>query len=341
MKTKHILIAILMLLWTGFQSNVQAQEATQQALIVKKTATWCSNCGSWGWTWFKDLIAATADSGGINIALHSTSSLLKPPNDLDGDWLNSFSTIGGFPTFYVNGTHYTSYNGVLGAAKAAVAQDPFAGISVVTGFLNDTIYAEGIVTWQEAGAGEFQVGFYVIQDSLVHQQSAQGSNAIHRNVLREAMQDSHFGMPVNLSFAAGETLTWNSKHYYPGITVDKHHILAILWKTVGGKYQYVNGWIAPLTEGLISSTDRAFIWSDLQVFPNPVQRGASLNVTIPEMGSEISYRLHNYSGQPLVSGKTSESTFRIAIPESLPSGLLLLELNRNGQSKIIPVQILD
>jgi hypothetical protein len=339
MNTKCTIAAFFLLFFLSGQINTQAQEATQQALIVKKTATWCSNCGSWGWTWFKDLIAATENSGGINIALHSTSSMLKPPNDLDGDWLNSFSTIGAFPTFFVNGQHYPSYSAVLGAAQNAVSQEPFAGVSLVTGFENDTIYAQGTVTWQEAGTGEYQVGFYIIQDSLVFQQSAQGANAIHRNVLREAMEDSHFGTPVNVSFEPGQTLSWDSKHYYPGISVDKHHVLAILWKSVGSKYEYVNGWMSPLEEGLISAVDQADIWKEMSIFPNPVQAGQTFTLSLPTDGISTSYRLFDVSGKKVQSGTTTFPSLSISAPDVVSAATFLLEISRQGHRKVVPVQV--
>jgi len=49
-----LLVASALLL--SLNLSAQPVQEKQMSIVVKKTATWCSNCGSWGWQWFKDVI---------------------------------------------------------------------------------------------------------------------------------------------------------------------------------------------------------------------------------------------------------------------------------------------
>ena len=305
-----------------------AQSTGQQAFIVKKTATWCSNCGSWGWTWFKDLIAATEGKGGVPIALHSTSSQLKPPADLDGALLTAFNTSGGFPAFFVNGVQYATYAAALGAAQTAVTKQPVAAISLETGYEFDSIHTRATLTWTQEGEGSYAVGFYVVEDSLVFQQSGQGSGAIHRYVLRNVLGGQPFGQAQSIMYASGQSTVHEMTAAYPGIGVDRHHILAVLWKQAGGKYQYVNAAMVRLEEGGIStSVGEEQAAGALTVFPNPVLHGGKFTVSAGHDSGPFAWRLVGLQGGTVASGRAESSSWEVNVPAPLNSGVILLEVS--------------
>jgi hypothetical protein len=334
-----------LILTLALSGTIPAQEATQHALVVKKTATWCSNCGSWGWTWFKDIIADTQEENVICIALHSTASALKPPLGLDDDWLASFSTVGTFPTFYVNGGHHATYGSLLSTALARAAELPQAGITLETGHDQDQAYARARVTWQEAAAGMYALGLYIVEDSLVHSQAAQGANAIHRYVLRLGMGDLSFGELKELDMQAGQTETWESQHAYPLASTDRHHILAVLWKKEQDKYVYINAYMAPLQEGLLSGVaapERPE--SALEVFPNPVQRGGSLNLRCPAGGDDSgTLAIYRADGQLVFRRDLGGGpVYQVTLPGHLNAGTYMLEWKgANTPPALRTLQILD
>lgn len=317
-----------------------AQNPAQQALIVKKTATWCSNCGSWGWTWFKDLIQATDGQGGIPIALHSTSSQLKPPADLDGALLSAFNTSGGFPAFFVNGVQYATYAATLSAAQAAISQQPVATIDLETGYEADSIHTRATLTWTNEGEGQYAVGFYVVEDSVIFQQSGQGSGAIHRYVLRNVLGGQPFGQPESIMYASGQSTMHELADAYPGIGVARHHILAVLWKQVGGKYQYVNAAMVRLEEGgITSATEEQLALGTLSVFPNPVLPGGGLSVTADLGVGPLTWRLLGLQGGTLASGHAETSSWEVGIPTPLVSGMVFLEVSGPSGTVTRKVQV--
>jgi hypothetical protein len=325
--------------------TLSAQEARQQALVVKKTATWCSNCGSWGWTWFKDIIADTQEENVISIALHSTASALKPPLGLDDDWLASFSTVGAFPTFYVNGGHHANYGSLLSTALARAAELPLVGITLETGHEQDQAYARARVTWQEAAAGMYALGLYIVEDSLVQSQAAQGANAIHRNVLRLGMGGLSFGELRNLDMQVGQLETWESQHTYPLASTDRHHILAVLWKKEQDKYVYINSALAPLEEGLLSGVETPSLEKPaLAVFPNPMHRGGTLTLRAPEsVGDRHTISIWGTDGRLLFQRDLGGGPeYQLTLPGHLHTGTYILELKSDAIPPIRQnLQILD
>lgn len=340
----------LLILFTGLllfltATTVTGQEARQHALVVKKTATWCSNCGSWGWTWFKDLIEDTADDQVISIALHSTASALEVPDNLDDDWLASFNTVGGFPTFYVNGTSHATYGSLLSTAQAKAAEAPLAGIDLETGFEQDQVFARASVTWQQAGSGEFALGFYIVEDSLVHAQSSQGPNAIHRFVLRRSLGDASFGELRQLDAQEGQILTWEAQQDYSLAAVDRHHILAVLWRKVSAtKYEYVNAAMTPLEEGLLSGLDPVLAEKPMRVFPNPVPRGGQLHLEHDgSFQGPVSLSLFSTTGELLHQGTLSAGPEPVwTLPEHVVSGNYILSLRgHDSEIRSMVIQVRD
>ncbi|MEO1714235.1 MAG: hypothetical protein AAFU60_12955 [Bacteroidota bacterium] len=60
MKQTSLLFALLLVLG----GSLQAQEVMEVTtpVITKKTATWCINCGTWGWDLFEGLVSANQNS---------------------------------------------------------------------------------------------------------------------------------------------------------------------------------------------------------------------------------------------------------------------------------------
>lgn len=330
-------ILLLIILWQP-QARTQVVAESQQSLVVKKTATWCSNCGSWGWNWFKDILAAAPEKGGICLNLHSTSSTLKPPNDLDGEWLNQFSTVGGFPTFYVDGTHQTSVQNVMNAVEANYQSDPVAGVGLDAAVEDGLLQVRGKVEFFQVAGGHYYLGFYLIEDSVVAQQSVQGANAIHRYVVRDALESAAFGEDIHEgAVTPGQTFSREVHQDVQGMGHERMHVLAILWNKTGGNYQYVNGWMSAVVEGTLSST-RPEILAGWNVFPNPVHAGQVLTIEGPE-SYQAARRIALYSvdGRIVFEQILGGMPAQLTLPAHLTQGMYYLRSDDGALIRAIQV----
>ncbi|MBK7342958.1 MAG: T9SS type A sorting domain-containing protein [Saprospiraceae bacterium] len=321
-------------------THAQEVQDKQMSLVVKKTATWCSNCGSWGWQWFKELIEDT-DGDAYTIALHSTSSQLKPPMDLDGSLLAHFTGNGGFPTFFVNSVAGSNYNALVNAVTAASTQDPIAGLGILTGYENGEIACQGKVEFFEPYAGELFVGYYIIEDSLVFGQTAQGPNAIHRFVLRDAMEAKPFGNGMTLDVQPGESVLFSSVQAYPASALDRLSLLGVIWTYANGKYSYLNSWMEPVVNAPLSSLEQNNHFSGTRSFPNPAAAGQSVTLELPaSVQGLVNVSLIQNDGRILQRDVIqAENRQEITLPESLAPGSYFLRLQQGESRHTLPLTI--
>lgn len=318
----------------------QQVEEKQMSLIFKKTGTWCSNCGSWGWQWFKDLIEDTEDDA-YTIALHSTSSLLKPPMNLDGSLLAHFTGNGGFPTFFVNGASSSNYAGLINAVAAASAQNPVAGLGIQTGYEMGKVSCQGTVEFFQSFEGEVFVGYYIIEDSLVFTQAAQGPNALHRFILRDAMEAKPFGNGMDVDVQPGESIVFSSEQEYPSNALDKLSILGVIWTYANGKYTYMNSWMVPVEEGPISGIDQSNPFAATSMFPNPASSGEKLMLDFPEdVRGIVKAQLVQSDGRTVQSYVLLAGAGQgIQLPSSLVPGTYFIRLEQGQSVGTIPLTI--
>ncbi|MCF8236797.1 MAG: T9SS type A sorting domain-containing protein [Saprospiraceae bacterium] len=338
LRTVSLLFSFCFILAVGQAQEVQEK---QMSLVVKKTATWCPNCGSWGWEWFKDLINETEDQA-FCIALHSTSSDLKPPNDLDGALLAQFSGNGGFPTFFVNGVAGSSLSGLMTAVSEAAELSPVAGIGMLTGFQEEDITVQGRVEFFQPYQGEIFVGYYIIEDSLVHSQSAQGSNAVHRNVLLNAIEGNPFGNSMTVDVQAGESLIFPGVQSFPSLAIDRSYILGVIWTYANGKYTYLNSWMEPIANGPISALSPSDVLAGSQLFPNPVPAGTSLQLVLPnELTGQIDMRILHLDGRIIqrMSCTIQDHQVRVSVPASLVTGSYFLRVTQGDATHTFPMSV--
>ncbi len=338
-RSLSLLVSFLFLLSISQAQNV---EEKQMSLVVKKTATWCSNCGSWGWQWFKDLIDET-EGDAFSIALHSTSSQLKPPNNLDGAILAHFTGNGGFPTFFVNGVSGSSYSGLVNAVDAASGQAPVAGIGMITGYENDVLSVQGKVEFFQPFEGEIFVGYYIIEDSLVHSQTAQGANAIHRYVLLDALEGKPFGNSMTVDVQSGQTLVFPATQPYAGLAVDRSSILGVIWTFDNGKYSYLNSWLESVVEGPLSSVSAMDdLFSGSQIFPNPASAGSSLRISLPAgLEGSLDLEILHQDGRIIDQQVRliQEHQISMTVPKTILPGTYFVRLRQGTAMHTFPLSV--
>ena len=222
---------------------------THRPLISKKTATWCSNCGTWGWTLFRDLIEDNAEQAEL-VALHNSGNL---KTDAASDLAANFGGVGqpvfSFDEIDVGATSSNS------AAKRVELQQEVMEAAATSAPLGTGIQLErngDVLTIRtqtrffEAEDGRFLEAVYLVEKSRTAQQSGQGADAEHKHLLRLSLDDNTFGQEIaNGPVPAGfETSiierTLDLADYDPA----NLRIVAVVWE------QFMNSYLVANTNGV-------------------------------------------------------------------------------------------
>lgn len=76
-------------------------------VFTKVTATWCPNCGNWGWEYMETMKDMFATGDAVVLGAHFSGDLANPTSEWFADNLNSV----GQPKFYVNNERITVSSG--------------------------------------------------------------------------------------------------------------------------------------------------------------------------------------------------------------------------------------
>ena len=113
----------ILLIFSVFSIVLQAQEITvpqtQRPLITKRTASWCPNCGGWGWTFFRNVMD---DNNGkaVFFANHYDGIHTSPTT------LALATNFGGVsqPLFFLNNTNQSVSSGSTATQLLCTVQSP-------------------------------------------------------------------------------------------------------------------------------------------------------------------------------------------------------------------------
>lgn len=228
------------------KAAAQQVEAVQRTLITKRTASWCPNCGTWGWTLFEGLIADNEDKAVLMAAHYSGNYETQAATDITDNF-------GGFyqPRFFLNETdiNATSSNGsekrmeVKQAVDEAFSQMPVANVGFAPVFADNTLSVEAKVKFFQDADGEYYLGLYLLESNFTGYQSGIGSDATHHKVLRYSFTDDSFGLPVvngPVSAGAGFDLSFHLE--IGAVEGYDYEVAGIIWKKENDKYIPVNTW---------------------------------------------------------------------------------------------------
>ncbi len=319
--------------------NSQVVPEVQKSLITKITATWCPNCGGWGWTFFNNIYADNAAKALIIKANYSG----QLQNTTSADFATNFNV--NYQPYFIVGNENQNVTSTNVASKRTAIQglvdNNYATPPVVNTGLNvtkngDILNVQTKTHFFQNTEGEYYLGVYVIEDGVVNFQENQGNDAVHKNVLRASMSSSSFGeLIASGSIAASSEFeqqfsiplgTWN---------LDNLEIAAIIWKKVGDTYEFVN--THSTTE--ISTVGIAIIPEDeisFNVYPTITAANAMIELELKSENTAIQLELTDLSGKKLATifeGNASVGlqTFEINRTMVGASGLYLLVL-RHGNA---------
>lgn len=282
-KTITLICLIVCACTTSVRLNSQTVAEEQRLLITKRTASWCPNCGTWGWTLFKNLIEDNAPKA-VLIAAHYDGQLAVPAA---ADLTDNF---GGFyqPRFFLSETDVNASSGnsssiqnsIRDQVNAAFDASPVANSGFAPIWQDGLLKAAARVKFFQEAQGEYYLGLYLIENNVTAYQAGIGNNAVHQKLFRAAFSDETWGqLIVNGTAQEGQEFTLNFSHPLDELQGD-YEVVGIIWKKVDSKYLPVNAWSTDQI-GTATGVSSIALKSELRASPVPSSDRVSVGVNLP------------------------------------------------------------
>src|SRR5690554_5808160 len=322
---KHIYFSALLLMLStiGYSQTVAEQ---QTALVVKKTATWCTPCGTWGWDLFSEIWDEVGEESVILEMHNSSSSGLYSPD------ANAFYSLheqrSSTPVFYVNTINEVEYaqsggiypsitkTNVIAAVDSTNAQSPIVNSGFNHSISGTTLEINTKVKFFENASGEYYLGVYVTEDNVQESQNGISGTATHKRIMRASVSPNIQGSLItNGSVSAGDEFTESySFELDAGWNTDYIKVFTVIWEKNGSKYDYVN---AHQTKGFLSVDKFSKDELNTKLYPNisngdqdivlEINGATNEQVTI-EVFNQVGKKVNSvYSGKL----KSNQETFNV------------------------------
>ena len=261
----------------------------QNPLMVKKTATWCNPCGTWGWDLFTDIWNAR-ESQSVMLEMHNSSS-----SELHSSAATAFYGLheprSSTPVFYVNTVnevYYTSgggispsatENNVLSAIDSTNGASPVANSGITYEVNGSTLDINTKVKFFQNATGEYYLGVYLAENNVSEIQNGFTGTTTHKRIMRaSADQNIEGSLITNGSVSSGDEFT-NSHQINIDASwdTDNFYVFTVIWKKENGEYKYVN---AAKQESALSIEDEYKRDVSMKIYPNAIQSGESFNIEI-------------------------------------------------------------
>jgi hypothetical protein len=346
MKQSLILAIIYLSALTASSAQDITVPATQRTLISKRTASWCSLCGGWGWTFFRNLIDDNADKA-VLLGVQYDGQHTTPTS------LALAANFGGVsqPIFFVNNVNQQVTSSTAASARTAIANQvntayaaqPVAQTGLKLIFDNSTqmLTVQSKTRFFQASSGEYYLGLYVVQKSFIGFQAGQGSSAQHKERLFTHLGSTPFGeWLASGAIAAGTEYSGSAQINLSGQQVSNLRIVSILWKKEGNTYRVVN--TNDEDNFLSPSNQRESVFSEVSIkaFPNLLSADATLYITTElEQPLESTIWLTNLTGRKvsnLFQGLLTSGSLQFRVNSfGLTPGVYLLVVSAGQERKAI------
>lgn len=336
MNKKFLLVVVACLAYLlSFAQEVQQE---QRSLVTKVTATWCPNCGNWGWTLMEGLMEDNGDKA-LMIGAHFSGTLESPEAIA---WGQNFN-IGGQPVFLVNNTnvganssnHVAKRTEISDMVTANLAESPVANAGVEISLSPDNELIINTKTrFFQATEGDYYLAVYILEDEVEANQSGNISDNIHPRVLRQSV-NGDFGesiasgsiaadMEMDGTYTMAMNENWN---------IDHLRVTAIIWQKDGDTYNFVNGDDTNTFVPFVHTKDLVASDIDFRLSPTVVHNKAVLSFDLEENQQGL-IRLLDINGRlvnRIFEGELVAGTQQFEVVNQGFSGLYLVQIQINGQ----------
>lgn len=332
----------------SFSLNSQVVEEKQTPLVVKKTATWCNPCGTWGWDLFNEIWDEVL-SDAVILEMHdSGSSGLYSPDALSFYGLHESRS--STPVFYTNTINETAYSGggiypsitkdnIIAAVDSTNAQAPIVNSGFTQSISGNTLTVDTKVKYFQNTDGDYYLGVYLTEDNVEANQSGITGTATHKRIMRASIHPNIEGTLISTGpvtagteFSDSHTFTldqnWNS---------DFVKVFTVIWEKVGTEFQYVN---AHQTEGFASVNELAEKEEiDAKLYPNvaagdedvtlEINNSSKQNVLI-EVYDQVGKKINTIYNGDLTK---EHYTFNVNPSKSLNKGLYFVSITSDKNTR--------
>ena len=327
---------------------LSGQEVTnrQFQLITKRTADWCPKCGEYGWELFKNLEKNLKEENALIWAIHYSGNLKNDATIAVDEIFGGF----GQPIFWLDDADLLvdvdNYKEIQTFVEDLVMSPLFSeayiGVSLNLEQNSDNTYniKAGVKSFIDLQANEYNLGIYLINDSLVAYQQSVGFDAVHSGVLTKSLIPEMLGKNVfKAPIANGrlENLEWKNVDLglSPTENAANYRIAAILWsKDAEGATRFFNADVKNVSEAMVTSTYDVSLIDEVKLTLNGAQ-----NQLFLESGDDVSNiiktNLVNINGQSIahLMGNKQGFSANVDILETLTPGVYYLQLQGLRGSK--------
>ncbi|MEZ4962118.1 MAG: Omp28-related outer membrane protein [Saprospiraceae bacterium] len=337
-KTTFMLMLCCLFILKGFAQQVVPVQAS---LITKRTATWCPNCGTWGWSLFNNLREANQGKA-VFFAAHYSGDLANPlATELTTNFGAAYQ-----PVFYFNETNQEALPSNTASILSSVTEkvgDAFTTAPIANvGF--DSTYSGGDMTvnakvkFFQPASGEYYLGIYLVEDNVTANQSGIGQNANHMRVLRASFSSSTWGELIgNGSFSAGDEFTKTFAMPVDNPSDHSYELAGVIWLKEGDKYKVVNAWTTDI-QGGASAQEEASAFDQFYVAPTVTETAAVVHLQLSRVLDNASLELYDVGGtlvKRIFAGNlgTGVHDFNLDLTNE-SKGLYLVKFAGEGQTRI-------
>ena len=338
-----ILVACLFLV----QGIAQQVLETQRSLVTKRTADWCTNCGTYGWTYFENAIEQNGGKA-VYIAAHYSGGLsIGVADDLTVNFGGGYQ-----PRFFFNALDQGVSSGNVATKLASLKTQidnafvaaPIANAGFDPIYKNGEIQVAAKVKFFQADQGDFYLGMYLLEDHVTAYQESIGDDAVHRKLLRFSFTEDSFGQPItNGNVTAGQEFNLNFALPIGDPTGYEYEVVGIIWKKEGSKYLPINVWSnTEITIQTVSDVLDPAPQNALQVYPSVAKHQTTISVESVENQPVAQLEVFDMTGRRvavLLDGKldAGNATFELNEETIGGKGLYFVQLKTPGFTKTAKV----
>ncbi len=322
-------------MFTFLMLSAQTVPQTQQSLITKVTADWCPNCGTWGWSFYEDLIADNDDDA-LMLAAHYSGGLSNPIGQALSDNFNSV----GQPRFFLNNVDKNVSSSSVATKRIEIQNEVAAnaGQSPIASAAVD-VYEDGTFNVRtqffEEASGEFYTAVYIVEEGVSHNQQPIGVTD-HHDLVRTAITPTSFGDLMAMGeIMSGEII--DSTYNYilnPTWDINALEFVTIVWKKEGNTYQFVNGTSTTTILEVATPVEDLSSEIGIQIRPTLIEDGAAVQLNI-DRHRNIHIDITNILGQSVAlihQGELSQGNHNIPFRrENLDSGVYFIRIVSEGK----------
>ncbi len=236
------IFTLALLLLSSLSIGAQSFSDGQKTLLTKRTASWCPNCGSWGWEFAKAL-EATENPNAILIRAHYSGDL---KSQVAEELTANFDPIYQ-PEFYVNDERQVAGSNSWSSMVSEIDENINQNAEKSANFsfeLDGSVEGSTISGSVDVNVlndidGEYYLAIYVLEDSVLNDQAGLPGDVVHNSVLRWSLSGASFGAQVfngPANAGSGTSLSYSTTYDDTDLEDRYFKLLAIVWQKVDGKY---------------------------------------------------------------------------------------------------------